>query len=538
MLRMARSRRPRNTPSLANVPPAEVSPVPAWTSAAVGAALLAVYLMWAPRTSGDKDSSEFTVVLATLGLAHPTGYAIYTLLGHAFVGMLHACGAGWAWAANAWSALGGAVALALWHALGARLLARQGVAPLRAVALAVLPAAAFGLNPVWTAETTVAEVSGWHLAWVAGALLLAFATLVALPARRSDAAWVKRRAVAWGLLVGLGLAHHATSIIVALPLTIGLLVAARPVRPSWLAGALAGALVPLLAWSYVLYRSLHPAVVQWGSLGPGLRETWNHVTAAGYRHYLGGFAPSPEQRAELGSCVYPWLAPGLMAALLWPFTARGEVRRTRLALAAPVFLQTAYAFSYRVADPSTYFLPAVALGLFLMPAAAATFGALRRLAWPVAAIASIALGVAAWFWSGTAIERRTTCERADEFLRTMWRAVPIQHGYVLWDDDMSYRLVQYQQLDGEKPGLVVVAPLLLMDEGARRLFARRHGFDPLGGASPPADADADAPGRDREFASLIATGINRSSPDSVILFLPAELSLRLLPKPPSAAPPR
>jgi hypothetical protein len=527
MSRPVRAQRPR--------PASDARPVPAWTSFAAGAAFLAVYLAWAPQVSGDGDSSEFTVVLATLGLAHPTGYAIYTVLGHGFVRALHACGANWAWAANAWSAVGGGVALGLWHAFGARLLRREGVGGTSASVVALLPAVAFGLNPVWTAETTLAEVNSWHLAWVAGTCLFALATLDALPVRRADPAWLARRAAAWGLLLGLGVAHHATSALVAIPLTIALLAAARPLRASWMAPVAVGALVPIVAWSYVFYRSVHPAAVQWGSLGPGLRETWNHVTAAGYRHYLGGFRPSPEQRAILASYVYPWLAPGLLAAALWPFAASRQPRGTRLALAAAALLQIAYVLCYGVADPATYFLPSLALGAFLLPAAAVALGPARRFARPLLASAGLGLGIAAWLWSGTALEQRTTYARLDDFLHTMWLAVPIQRGFVLWDDDMSYRLMQYQQLEHEKPALVVVRPLLLMDAGAREVFARRHGFDPLGGASPPRDDEADSPERIEEFARQIADGINRSTPDSVILFLPREPSLRLLTKPAGAS---
>jgi hypothetical protein len=388
MSRRARAQVPRA--------PAAPAPAPSWASLAVGAVLLAVYVAWAPPVSGDKDSSEFTVVLATLGLAHPTGYALYTLLGHAFVVALHACGAGWAWAANAWSALGGAVALGLWHAFGARLLRRECVPPAAAASLALLPAAAFGLNPAWAAEATLAEVNSWHLAWVAGACLFALATLEALPARRAEAAWVARRAAVWGLLVGLGLSHHATSLLVALPLSVALLAAAWPARARSLApGALA--VVPLAAaWGYVWFRSLHPAAVQWGSLGPGLHETWNHVTAAGYRHYLGGFRPSPEQRALLASGVYPWLGPGLLAVALWPFAKSGAPRGTRLALAATATLQMAYVLGYGVPDPSSYFVPALALGLFVLPAALAALAPVRRLAWPLAATAALGLAVATW----------------------------------------------------------------------------------------------------------------------------------------------
>jgi hypothetical protein len=523
MSRPIRARRPGAVP--------DAGPVPPWASVAVGAVFIALYLGWAPAVSGDKDSSEFTVVLATLGLAHPTGYPLYTVLGHMFVIALHALGAGWAWAANAWSAVGGAAALGLWHAFGARLLRREGVGGKRAALVALLPAVAFGMNPAWTAEATLAEVNSWHLAWVAAACLFALATLAELPARRADHAWTARRAATWGLLVGLGLAHHATSVLVALPLTVALFAATSSRKAAWLAFAAAALLVPLVAWSYVLYRSVHPAVVQWGSLGPGLHETWNHVSAAGYRHYLGGFRPSPEQRAILATQVYPWLAPGLLAAALWPFAGARVPRHLRLALTAAVFLQIAYVFGYGVGDPATYFLAPLALGAFLLPAVVAAFGPLRRLAWPLSGLAGLGLAFAAWSWNGAALERRANCTGVDGFLRTMWQAVPIQGGYVLWDDDMSYRLVEYQRLEHVKPALVVVRPLLLMDAGARELFARRHGFDPLGGAPPPRDDEADSPARIEEFARQIGDGINRGTPDSVILFLPREPSLRLLTKP-------
>jgi hypothetical protein len=234
--------------------------------------------------------------------------------------------------------------------------------------------------------------------------------------------------------------------------------------------------------------------VQWFSLGPGLLETWNHVSAAGYRHYLGGFHPSPDQQAALLSYVYPWLAAGLLALASWSSGRRGGSRGGRLALGAAALLQTAYAFGYGVADPAAYFLPPLALGLFVFPAAVAGAAPLRRLARPLIVAAALGLCAAAWPWSGTALEQRALYGKADEFLRTMWRAVPIRRGFVLWDDDQSYRLVQYQRLDHEQPGLVVVRPRLLMDSGARRLFALRHGFDPLGGAPPPDESEADSPG--------------------------------------------
>jgi hypothetical protein len=95
---------------------------PSWVgSALVALAALALYLTYLPPVSGEGDSSEFTLVLALDGVAHPTGYPLYTLLGHGFVQILHALGVGWAPAAGAWSAacskiLGDSLASARWMA--------------------------------------------------------------------------------------------------------------------------------------------------------------------------------------------------------------------------------------------------------------------------------------------------------------------------------------------------------------------------------------------------------------------------------------
>jgi hypothetical protein len=83
-------------------PPAEVaarrSP-PAWPSLALAALAFVGYAAGAGTVSAGEDSSQFTLVLACLGVAHPTGYPPHALLGHVFVRAMQALGAGSAQAA-------------------------------------------------------------------------------------------------------------------------------------------------------------------------------------------------------------------------------------------------------------------------------------------------------------------------------------------------------------------------------------------------------------------------------------------------------
>jgi len=124
----------------------------------------ALYLVLAPPVTGPKDCGEFTLVLTFGGAAHPTGYPVYVVLGHLFVHALHTLGATWAYAANAWSAAGGAVALALYHALAVRLVppgARLG--RFGRFALGLVPVLLLGTNPVWLLDAILVEVYTWHL---------------------------------------------------------------------------------------------------------------------------------------------------------------------------------------------------------------------------------------------------------------------------------------------------------------------------------------------------------------------------------------
>lgn len=529
----ARRTAPEPAPRAAAPVAPETHAAPAWPSLAVGAVALALYLLWCPRVAGDKDSPEFTLVLTTLGVPHPTGYPLYTLLGHAFVHAAHAAGAPWALAANAWSAVGGALAVGLLHALAVRLLAASDVRS-RLAPLAVLPAvAAFALNPVWTYEATLAEVNSWHLAWAAAAALLATSLLArpAAPAGGGRAAVAAREralvrdAALWGLACGIGLAHHRTSVWVSAPLTLALLARLRPRTAGPFLAALAGALAPLASYAYVAWRVANPAAVQWPTLVPG--GLWDFVSGAGYTHYLGRFAPSDTQRQMLVSGVFPWLAPALLLAIAWPFARGGAPRALRLALSATVLAQSAYALLYGVPDPSSYFLPPLALGLALAPAVLAGSPAVRRAALPVAIAAALAVGVAGRDWPRIAAARPAVFEGLEKLVRSMWDSIDRERGFLIWEDDMAPRLVAYQLLEGSRPGLVVLNPVMFRHPLARASFHRRHGFDPAAGLAPGAvPVQGTGPELDPLREAVVENLARTGQP--VLVFLPEVPSVRLL----------
>ena len=490
--------------------------VPALT----GLATLLVTLAVLPASPGRGDSAELTLALALAGIPHPTGYPLYILLGHPFVRLMHALGLGWPAAANAWSAVAAAAATALVARLGLELatLAAPGLrGPLRRL-VAIAPAALVALDPLWLVAASQAEVHAMWYALTAGAALFvllelrrldevreAQAALAIRPAKGPGAD--ARAALAWGAVCGASLAHHATSVLILLPLTAALaLAAARAGR--WRASlpglAAAAAAVPLACYAFVAYRAFHVAPVQW-PIDPSWAGVWRHVSGSLYARYLGGFAPLPEQLALIREGALPFLL-ALPLVVVWGLRAGARpLRAWLLAMATACALLTGFVLGYRVPDPAAYFVVPMMLGSLIAIPALSWAAARVPAAWTAALVFAGLGAVAAWSLP-RAFAERDQLTVVDHEVRAAWRAIPFDQGIVLWLGDKCARLEILRTLEGERPGLYVVNPNLLTWPASRTRFIRRFGFDPLDRAY--ANYWAELPGvlRDRTGLPVVDFG--------------------------------
>lgn len=166
-------------------------------------ASLALYLRTlAPDVAG-ADTGEFQFVPYVLGIAHPPGYPLYTMLGKAFtllpVGTI-------AYRMNLMSAFFGALTVALVYLAIARSISwgyrgidRSTVATLGGRLAAVCGASALAVSATWWCQSTVAAVRTLNGFFVALCLLLAITW-----ASSGERRWLKWLAVAFGL----SLTHH------------------------------------------------------------------------------------------------------------------------------------------------------------------------------------------------------------------------------------------------------------------------------------------------------------------------------------------
>ena len=320
----------------------------------VGGAFLALYITTAAPSIVElfDDTLEFQLVLPTFGVAHPTGYPLYTIAGGLWSRLLPV--GNWAWRANMFSALCAAVTVALLFTLTRRLIGDDAGQRARWGGLAA--AIIFGLGPVWWMQATVAEVYALHNLLVVAVLL----TAVSLAGQRGRV-FDRRMALLW-LLVGLGLAHHRTTVLLLPGLAVYLLWSVPDVwrpRPIWLAW-LAALLSPLLLYAYLPLR----AAAGVADLNRSYENTWagfwDHVLA---RRYSGFFADNPlSRRYDAGGWLAVWLAQAGWVGGLLAVLGLGNLadRRRRAAWSLIVIVlatNLVFTLAYRVGDPEVFLLP-------------------------------------------------------------------------------------------------------------------------------------------------------------------------------------
>lgn len=260
--------------------------------------LLFFYLPTLARGITYSDGGEIVAAIASLGVIHPTGYPIFTIIAHVFsrlipipiepcikielLNALFGCSAAY-FTAKAFRAL-------LLHG------AQRLTPDLSAAGL--LSGFLLGISPLLWRQVRIPEVYPFHIFLVALAAYL----IVRFEITREI-----KYIVISAIPLGVGLAHHVTMVYFLPALFIYLLVrrpaffiafllrAAAFLRrrpPSPLAdkpwafplACLLGAL-PLLSYAYLLWANKHTVSVPWGDVHD-FSSLYNHVTGVQYRRYV------------------------------------------------------------------------------------------------------------------------------------------------------------------------------------------------------------------------------------------------------------
>jgi tetratricopeptide (TPR) repeat protein len=248
----------------------------AWFAVGIGLFALTVYGLTLCPTVPPGDSGELVAAAHGLGVAHPPGYPLFTLLAAAAD---HAA-PGWgnpAWRINLLNALFAALAAALVFTVARQLGCYRGPAALAATLYAFTPTVwlhalgteVFALNTALSLTTTL-----FALRWFSARTKSA-----PQPAR-----W---QPTLTGLFAGLALSnHHTASLVLLALLTVALYLAIRYRTfrcqlPADLLAATIGFLLGLLPYLYLPLAAAHDAPVSWGTADT-LGGFLQHLTRADY----------------------------------------------------------------------------------------------------------------------------------------------------------------------------------------------------------------------------------------------------------------
>ncbi len=446
--------------------------------------------------NGASDSGELASAAYTLGIAHPTGYPLYTLAG--FV-VTHLGRDEPAHLLNIFSAVMGALCVGLVTLIGltaARRVRPEAGGPL--VAAAALGAtASLALCPYFWTEATVVETRTLALALDAAVL-----ALFVVPERPGH-----RAAMAASVLYGLALCDHLLSLYLA-PAVV-LLAAAwagRRVRRWLLLAALfAAGLAPYL---YLPLRAAANPVANWGAPDTLGRVLWV-VTGAQYRYLMGGLAP-PALASRIGDLLgliagqIPW--PALAAAALGEgaLLATRGARRLGVVLVLTFAADVVLTSAYQAAAAPVYLLlgllclsVAAAVGWLVAATAIARLLARARLAAPTATAVAVVLLLATANEVGPATAARAAVALAGSTAArdggvAALRRLPRDAIIFAEDDEASFPLWYAQRGLGLRPDVTIVAAGLLNYSWYDRQMRALPAFD--AGKLPPADPTDDLTG--------------------------------------------
>lgn len=381
---------------------------------------LAAYVRTLSPSVGPNDSGELTAVAATLGIAHPSGYPLFTLFGHAWT-RLPLPGTV-SWRLNLFCAVCVAAAALVFFEIARRVIdLAWPPAPGAAPGTAGRPADEDDdedSGPPWAATRTLAAL--------AGALVFAFARTVWAQAVAVEVyalhlfmtlavVWLFLRAAYpapgrtsrprdWALfafVTGLAFSNHLTVFVVA-PALVFLYFRSEGVGRAGLVRLGAMALpfaAGLLPYAYLALRSAGafpfsaPAAFDWGGVSRSLDKFVWHVTGRQYGIWM--FSGLVGENVRKFLLLLPFQL-GLLGVVLAPAGLWVAFRRSRplgIALALLVVGPAGYAVTYSIPDIDAYFLPAfagaglcAALGGYLLVRPRPHYAAVL-LVLPVAAVA-------------------------------------------------------------------------------------------------------------------------------------------------------
>ncbi len=352
-------------------------------AAALGCCVAVLYLLTAAPGVQYTDSGELAAACTTFGVAHPTGYPLFTLLGHA-------------WSLLPWSspiaglnilaALLVASGVALTYLVARVLVAR--VAPIRDTRAHDLVAAGTALlvgcsATVWAQATSI-EVYALNFVLLAGTL---YATLRSIESDNHH-----RWTMLAGLMFGLMLTNHVSSVTLAPGFVLLWLSGSQP-RSARLRAwkhLVFPAVAALALYAILPLRSAQEPPINWGMVHRDMHAFLYHVKGKQFGVWLyeskAAFNANVRLFWNLLTAQLLWV--GLLPMLVGVIALVRQSRGMGLALLALIAGNLGISLGYGIPDIDAYFIPSLTVLTLLVGLGIASLAQRLR---PTLLIASLPL---------------------------------------------------------------------------------------------------------------------------------------------------
>jgi hypothetical protein len=442
----------------------------------LGSAAFTLYLTSLAPTVLAGDGGEFQFVPYLLGVAHPTGYPLYCLLGWAWSHLLPFGDV--AYRMNLFSAFWAALAVGLLYPTVQVLLrlAIPQIVPVIRRLLAALTAVTFAVTPTLWSQSVIAEVYGLHIFFVVAVL---FFILL----------WTERREARFLLLAsfffGLGLTHHRTTLLLAPAILAYIWLTERRIfHPGrQVALLLAACCLPLALYLYIPLRApytpyLHLPLAQGRDL-----VLYQNSPASFFSFVLGGpFGSSLDFAVDLGARLamawslllgeVGWIGVGL--ALLGITRLVATRKWALLALTGLLYGTTvAFGLVYTIGDVYVLFIPSylaillwlvVGVGSLAQIVTRITANVRSRLSPTFASTLMVLPFFVLSLWLATG-HYASIDQSHNNRARSRWESIlaePLPPNAVLVSNDRNdiMPMWYFQYVDGVRPDLLGLFPLI------------------------------------------------------------------------------
>jgi len=438
------------------------------------------------------DSGEFQFVPYILGIAHPTGYPLYVMLGWLWSHLLPLGNV--AYRMNLFSSFWAALTVGVSYLLARNFIARAAgrYEPVATRAAAGVVAATFAVTQTFWSQAVIAEVYTLNALFVALVLLL-FLLWAQTPLRRAHL-------VALALTFGLALTHHRTILALVPGMLVcflllkreptggqGIAVAPSHVRVLWRDGIVvaAGVLAPLLLYLYLPLRapyvpyttlplSQEQQLVLYENTGRGLLD---HITAAVFAENLrlatgreDAAAEWTTRLARAAAALYRQVgAAGICLALIGLACMAWKRRWSWLSLSILSYaVGVIFNLLYAIGDVEVLYIPSYLLVTLWIGVGLITLSEMvARASTTRVGYGVLLLGAALPVW--LLVQNFPLVDRSsDVAAEAMWRPIlerPIPSGAVLVtnDRDEMMPLWYYQYVENQRRDLLGLFPGIVSD---------------------------------------------------------------------------